>query len=174
MSAQLTGFPTLKPAFVIKANIGAVSPVGLIHTGSTSLHFEVTSGTIETVPGFEPAFKAEVKFAADWFTIDHDKKNGRVDIRCIAKTAEGHAIDLRSQGVIELAPPMAKIFSMDPEMKTTPFGYTTAWATMTVADPALKSLESSTFVGNSRIIVAETGITIEVRQSLVVPSTVDE
>jgi hypothetical protein len=29
MSAQLTGFPTLKPAFVIKANIGAVSPVGM-------------------------------------------------------------------------------------------------------------------------------------------------
>ena len=79
------------------------------------------------MPGFEPAFKAEVKFAADWFTIDHDKKNGRVDIRCIAKTAEGHAIDLRSQGVIELAPPMAKIFSMDPEMKTTPFGYTSEY-----------------------------------------------
>jgi hypothetical protein len=45
---------------------------------------------------------------------------------------------------------------------------------MTVADPALKSLESKTFVGNSRIIVAETGITIEVRQSLVVPSTAEE
>jgi hypothetical protein len=37
------------------------------------------------VPGFEPAFKANVSFGADWFTIDHDNKFGRVDIRAIAK-----------------------------------------------------------------------------------------
>ncbi|KAK4240601.1 hypothetical protein C8A03DRAFT_31307 [Achaetomium macrosporum] len=174
MSTELTGFPSLKPAFVIKAHIGNINPLGTIHTGQTSIHFEVASGTIETVPGFEPAFKANVTFGADWFTIDYDKKYGRVDIRAIAKTEQGHPIDIRSQGVIEMSPPMAKIFSMDPEMKTTPFGFTTAWATLTVADPALKALESSTFVGNSRMIVDQTGVTVEVRQSLVVPSTINE
>jgi hypothetical protein len=37
------------------------------------------------VPGFEPAFKANISFGADWFTIDFDHKFGRVDVRAIAK-----------------------------------------------------------------------------------------
>jgi hypothetical protein len=42
---------------------------------------------------------------------------------------------------------------------------------LTVADPALKALENSVFAGNSRMIVDEKGVTVEVRQSLVVAST---
>ncbi|KAH9209735.1 hypothetical protein DL95DRAFT_476503 [Leptodontidium sp. 2 PMI_412] len=171
MSAQLSGFASLKPAFVIKGRISNVSPLGLTHSGSKSVHFEVSSGTIESVPGFEPAFQSELTFGADWFSFDHDLKHGRVDIRAIARTKQGFSIDLRSQGVIELAPPMAKIFNMEPDMVTVPFGMTTSWATMVVADPALKFLENSVFVGNSRMIVDEQGVSIEVRQSLVVAST---
>ncbi|KAK6071769.1 hypothetical protein SCUP234_04648 [Seiridium cupressi] len=85
MSEQRSGFPELKPAFIIKARVGNVNPFGVTHTGSKAVHIEVGSGTIETVPGFEPAFKAELNFGADWFTIDHDAKYGRVEIRAIAK-----------------------------------------------------------------------------------------
>ncbi|KAI9730789.1 MAG: hypothetical protein M1818_008069 [Claussenomyces sp. TS43310] len=171
MSAKVSGFPSLEPAFIIKGRISNVSPLGLIHSGSKAVHFEVSSGTIESVPGFEPAFKSEITFGADWFSIDHDAKYGRVDIRAIAKTQEGFAIDVRSQGVIQLAPPMAKIFNMEPDMATVPFGMTTSSATLVVADPALKVLENSVFAGNSRMIVDQQGVTVEVRQSLVVPST---
>jgi hypothetical protein len=48
---------------------------------------------------------------------------------------------------------------------------TALWATLTVADPALKVLENSVFAGNNRMIVDKNGITVEVRQSLVVAST---
>lgn len=46
---------------------------------------EVPSGTIETVPGFEPAFRADVVFGGDWFSLDADGKYGRVNFRGIAK-----------------------------------------------------------------------------------------
>ncbi|KAK9414816.1 putative Lipid/polyisoprenoid-binding YceI-like domain-containing protein [Seiridium unicorne] len=174
MSEQRSGFPELKPAFIIKARVGNVNPFGVTHTGSKAVHIEVGSGTIETVPGFEPAFKAELNFGADWFTIDHDAKYGRVEIRAIAKTTEGFPIDLRSQGVIELTPPMAKIFGMEPDMATVPFGSSTSWATLTVADPALKSLENGLYAGNSRMIVDENGLTVEVRQSLIIASTAEK
>lgn len=41
-----------------------------------------------------------------------------------------------------------------------------------VADPALKEIENSTFVSNGRIIVHEKGLTVETRQSKVVPAAV--
>ena len=41
-----------------------------------------------------------------------------------------------------------------------------------VSDPKLKFLENSILVGNAQIIVDETGVTVENRQSLVVPTEV--
>lgn len=43
------------------------------------------TGTIETVPGYEPAFKATVNFGADWLRFDPDGSHGRIDLRGIAK-----------------------------------------------------------------------------------------
>lgn len=130
------------------------------------------TGTIETVPGFEPAFKASVNFGADWLSFDPDGKHARINLRGMAKTEEGHPIDFRYKGVIACASDVMKIFNQDPEMKSVPFGYATGSHTFLVADPKLKDLENSTFVSNGRIIVSETGLTVETRQSKVVPSTV--
>ena len=43
------------------------------------------TGTLETVPGFEPAFKANVNFGADWLSFDADGEHARIDLRGIAK-----------------------------------------------------------------------------------------
>jgi hypothetical protein len=45
---------------------------------------ELPTGTITTIPGFEPAFKAKVVFGADWLSVDPDGKRARVDVRGIA------------------------------------------------------------------------------------------
>ncbi|KAI1412763.1 hypothetical protein F5Y13DRAFT_162633 [Hypoxylon sp. FL1857] len=168
---KVTGFPSLQPAIITKVNIGDVNPLGIIHTGSKMTHYGTPTGTIETVPGFEPAFKANVCFGADWLSFDPDRQHGRIDLRGIARTEEGHSIDFRYTGVIEMAPEVHKIFDMAPDAKTVPFGFATGTHTFLVADPALKKLENSSFVSNGRIIVAETGLTVETRQSIVIPST---
>jgi len=96
-----------------------------------------------------------------------------------------------------MPPEVSKIFNMDADMATVPFGNASefirllfcCWLggtlkadwlrvrkagshTFLVADPALKDLENSVFVSNGRILVTEKGLVVETRQSLVVASTV--
>ncbi|KAI1444242.1 hypothetical protein F5Y02DRAFT_419335 [Annulohypoxylon stygium] len=85
MSGELSGFPTLKPAIITKVNIGELNDLGTIHNGSRLMHFGTPTGTIESVPGFEPAFKATVNFGADWLSFDPDGTHGRIDLRGMAK-----------------------------------------------------------------------------------------
>ncbi|KAI9164119.1 Adenylate-forming reductase [Paramyrothecium foliicola] len=116
---------------------------GTLHNGSKMTHYGTPSGTIESVPGYEPAFKATVNFGADWLSFDPDGEHGRIDLRGMARTENGSSIDFRYVGVIKMAPEVHKIFDMDPEMATVPFGFATGSHTFTVADPALKDLENN-------------------------------
>ncbi|KAK2772275.1 hypothetical protein CKAH01_13978 [Colletotrichum kahawae] len=171
MTDKFTGFPSLKPAVITKVNIGDINDLGKIFNGSQLTHFGIPTGTIETVAGFEPAFKANVVFGADWLSFDPDSNFARVDLKGIAKTEKGYAIDFRAAGVIRMIPEIKKIAAMDPTMATIPFGAITATHTFLTADPELKMLESSVFCSNSRFIVSETGLSVETRQALVVAST---
>ncbi|KAI1101540.1 hypothetical protein F4804DRAFT_294866 [Jackrogersella minutella] len=168
---NLPGFPSLSPAIIIRVDIGDVNPLGVIHSGSKLTHYGIPSGTIQTVPGFEPAFKANVSFGADWLSLDSDLQHGRVDVKGIARTVEGHSIDFRYTGVIKLSPEVHKILGLASDAKTVPFGLSTCSHTFVVADPALKKLENSSFVSNGCFIISETGLIAETRLSIVVPST---
>ncbi|KAL9124509.1 MAG: hypothetical protein Q9217_006163 [Psora testacea] len=168
---ELSGFPTLKPAIITKVDIADVHDLGTIHNGSKLTHYSTPTGTIESVPGYEPAFKAKVDFGADWLSFDPDGNHARIDLKGMARTEQGHAIDFRYRGVIKMPPEVGKLFNGDPTMVTVPFGHATGSHTFYVADPALKDLENSVFVSNGRIIVHEKGLTVETRQSLVVAST---
>ncbi|KAL8907094.1 MAG: hypothetical protein Q9171_005999 [Xanthocarpia ochracea] len=191
MPEELSGFPTLKPAIITKVDIRDVHDLGTIHNGSKLSHYGTPTGTIKSVPGFEPAFKANVDFGADWLSFDPDGHHARIDLRGMARTEQGHAIDFRYTGVIKMPPEVSKIFNMDPDMATVPFGHASeSFATsidveieeadereagshtFLVADPALKELENNVFVSNGRIAVTEKGLVVETRQSLVVASTV--
>ncbi|EYE89964.1 uncharacterized protein EURHEDRAFT_534610 [Aspergillus ruber CBS 135680] len=172
MATEQSGFPTLVPALITKVNIGDVNPLGVIHNGSTVTHFGTPTGTIETVTGFEPAFKANVNWGADWLSFDPDGQHARINLKGIARTEQGHSIDFRYKGVIRMADDVKKIFEFKPDMATVPFGYATGAHSFVVADPALKEIENSTFVSNGRIIVHEKGLTVETRQSKVVPAAV--
>lgn len=95
---------------------------GTIHTGSRLVHFECPTGTVESAPGFEPAFRAKINFGADWLSFDPDGKHARVDLKGMARTEEGYALDFRYEGVIKLDDDLMKIFNMQADMATVPFG----------------------------------------------------
>ncbi|TAQ89192.1 hypothetical protein B7494_g2483 [Chlorociboria aeruginascens] len=166
MAEKLVGFPSLTPAFIAKMHVTTVSDVGVTHFGNRLTHFETSSGTIESVPGFTPAFKANIIFGADWLSFDPDGKFGRINLKGIAKTTEEDlTIDFGYTGVIEMTPEVTKIFTMNPEMKTAPFGHAMGSWTILTADPKLKILENSMWTSSGRIIVAPTGLTVESRVS---------
>ncbi|KAF2710680.1 hypothetical protein K504DRAFT_523579 [Pleomassaria siparia CBS 279.74] len=62
MAEELSGFPTLVPAIITKVHIGEVNPLDIIHNGSKMTHYGTPTGSIQSVPGFEPSFKAEIDF----------------------------------------------------------------------------------------------------------------
>ncbi|OTA98539.1 hypothetical protein M426DRAFT_258518 [Hypoxylon sp. CI-4A] len=167
------GFPDLQPAIISKIHIGEIQILGSLHDSSRTIHFGMPTGTIETVPGFEPAFKAEVNFGADWMSFDAEDKFSRVNLRGVAKTDKGHSIDYHYTAVAKLEPSLRKLLTGAPDAETIPFGLATGHYKYRVGDPGLKELENNVFVGNARIIKNDSGVmTVETRQSLVISSTV--
>ncbi|KAF2204148.1 hypothetical protein GQ43DRAFT_365293, partial [Delitschia confertaspora ATCC 74209] len=98
-------------------------PQGAIHTGSRLTHFECPSGTEEILPGYEGTpFKANVGFGADWLPFDPNGEHVCIDLKAIAKTKDEENISFGYLGIIKMVPSVKKLFSMDPEAKTLPFG----------------------------------------------------
>lgn len=54
---------------------------------------EFHSGSMETVPGFEPKISAKVISGSDWLYFDADQGHLRVNVKGMAKLAE-HSIYL--------------------------------------------------------------------------------
>lgn len=56
---NMTGFPTLQPAFTVRVDIDAPLAVGA-QAGSPLVVVPMLSGTVKSEPGFEPALDAEL------------------------------------------------------------------------------------------------------------------
>ncbi|KAJ5712066.1 hypothetical protein N7488_006222 [Penicillium malachiteum] len=137
------------------------------------LEQETPTGTIETVPGFEPQFSAKVVFGADWLEFDPDKKHARINMKAVATTEDGKDISFGYEGIIELNEAVMKIFNMEPDSVSVPFGFSTGSHQFHSGDQALEELQNMTLVGNGHMLVDEETrvITVESRISRVVPAT---
>lgn len=60
--------------------------------------------------------------------FDPDNEHGRIDLKAVAKTEDGQNISFGYVGVITMNEGLRKIFTMDPEMKTVPFGNASKFA----------------------------------------------
>lgn len=99
----------------------------LFKNGADAGPQETPTGSIETVEGFEPAFKATVGFGADWLSFDPDGQHARIDLKAVARTEDGHSISFGYVGVITLDDDLRKIFTASPDAKTIPFGNASAF-----------------------------------------------
>ncbi|KAI9819305.1 MAG: hypothetical protein M1827_007462 [Pycnora praestabilis] len=140
---------------------------------------EFHSGSIETVPGFEPKLSAKVISGSDWLYFDADQGHIRVNVKGMARTEDGVAIGFIYSGPIELNEYTKPFFAEDPKPKTIPFGSSSSlYATTTkqlgifkVGDPKYKFLENSAFCSNGRFIFEGGQLTAESRISRTIPST---
>ncbi|KAI9046046.1 DUF3237 domain-containing protein [Aspergillus affinis] len=191
MSPPIINFPSLQPAIVWKVNVGAGHPIGPRQSGASLVHFETPTGTVETVEGFEPKFKANVVFGADWLEFDPDQKHARINMKAIARyyyrsieedflranvyrrTEDGKEISFGYTGIIDTNEAVLKIFHQQPDSVSVPFGFSTGAHTFHSGDPELQELQNFTLIGNGRMLVDEKTriITVESRLSKVVPAT---
>ncbi|EED19834.1 conserved hypothetical protein [Talaromyces stipitatus ATCC 10500] len=173
MGAPTVNYPTVVPAINQVVDVVAKRVVGVRENGPTLIHFEFGKGTLETVEGFEPAFKAEIFHGADWLSFDSDEKHARIDVKAVAQTEDGETINFPYHGVVTLDKDVLSIFNMEPTSKTIPFGASTNTHYFHCGSEKLKELENMTFIGNSRMIVNEEtrAIQVETRISRVIAAT---
>ena len=72
--------------------------------------------------GFEPAFKASVNFGADWSSFDADQRHARLQLKVVGRTDEGSSISLDYNSIMRVDEAVAKVFTMQPNAKSLPFG----------------------------------------------------
>ncbi|KAL2862202.1 DUF3237 domain-containing protein [Aspergillus lucknowensis] len=163
---QMSGFPTLRPAYILKLRVGEGNPVGAVQSGSEFVHY--AKGTISTIPGAAPEVNAQVLFAGDWLYFDPDKQHARMNVKGVARTLRGEGINFSYSGVSKVTPELAGIFSGQP--RTVPFGLSTMRVIFEVGSERLKELENSTWIGNGRFLYEEGKLLVEVRIAQVVAS----
>lgn len=170
-----TGFASLKPSLVMKVNVGDASPIGEVSNGSNHYHFATNSGTIKSIPGSGLDLDFQIVFGGDWLYFDADKGRARVNLRGVAKDAEGVPVSFTYTGIALMNEGTGKIFSYSPEAKTIPFGSSTTIHTFESGHPKYKFLENKSWAGNGRFVVHPEGmlkgLNVESRVSELVPST---
>ncbi|KAI2463318.1 hypothetical protein F4781DRAFT_437551 [Annulohypoxylon bovei var. microspora] len=169
---QLSGFPKLKPAYILKINLGNVLTVGNIASGEKLLHVDTGTGSLTTAEGYEHQVTGEVIYGADWMFNDPDEQHARPNTKILIKTDDGVILSSEYTGVAIFSEPIRKMWAGDPSIKTFPFGISTTTHTFSTGDPKYKHLEKKTFVGNGRFVINENprSITVESRISEVVAS----
>ncbi|CAJ2505586.1 Uu.00g129800.m01.CDS01 [Anthostomella pinea] len=166
-------FPTLKPAFIVKAwGISDQFPCGDVWTGGTLLAVPFYDGIVESVGGFEPRFKFEIKHGCDYFKIDQDKAHGRLVVKVILSDDEGRAVTMTVYGICELNNVNMPILMGDPSAASAPFGYSMEHISFESGHDGYKPLESMLFAGSQRFTAGGHGsLGIEVRASRIISGT---
>jgi RNA polymerase I-specific transcription initiation factor RRN6 len=81
----MSGFPSLQPAFTVRAQIDAPMKVGG-QTGPQLAIVPMTSGTVKSEEGFEPQLDGELHGVGyDYIHSDADGGNMRLDVRSQVK-----------------------------------------------------------------------------------------
>ncbi|KAI0891390.1 hypothetical protein F4806DRAFT_506597 [Annulohypoxylon nitens] len=169
---QLSGYPKLKPAYILKINLGNILTVGNIASGTKLLHVDTSTGTLTTAEGYEHKVTGEVIYGGDWMFNDPDQQHARPNIKILIKTDDGLILSAEYTGVAVFSEPIKKMWAGDPSITTFPFGISTTTHTFSTGDPKYKFLETKTFVGNGRFVINENprSITVESRISEVIAS----
>ncbi|EED18134.1 hypothetical protein TSTA_118980 [Talaromyces stipitatus ATCC 10500] len=107
---NLSGFPRLKPAYILKVSpqlelsswflwafvrrldinmpqihVTTGRPVGTIVSGSNLIHWETGSGTLTTAEGYEQLVEANVEYGSDWLLFDPDNGHARPQLKLLAR-----------------------------------------------------------------------------------------
>ncbi|KAL5349471.1 hypothetical protein ACLOAV_005764 [Pseudogymnoascus australis] len=162
------GFPTLVPAFTLKANIK-----GHPATGATSRHPEgisvvdITSGSLISADNYPIKLNAVFLSGSDYIKPDTSGAFLRLDVKSLLKDESGALITLYYTGHVETTEAIMKALSGAPDAKTVEFGNISTHVTFETGAPELRLLEQRIYVGNGRFIVEDGNLVVEYKISQV-------
>ncbi|KAJ5279982.1 hypothetical protein N7478_005354 [Penicillium angulare] len=153
--------PKLELCFKFRGYISKQNTVNLgsVKSGATRVVIPITHGFIEG-----KGLNAQVlPGGGDWITSDSEMKVAYLDIRTQARTAEGHAVSLRYEGILHGDEQSRKVLGWAPDAKTTDFGDHQWFITplMETSDPKMKWIEETMFMGQGHFVVEEVHSAVE-------------
>ncbi|KAL5120858.1 hypothetical protein ACEQ8H_001339 [Pleosporales sp. CAS-2024a] len=175
---QSTGFPRLKPAYVLKINLGNILRVGTVGSGQTLSLVETGTGSITTADRYDDPVEGEVVYGADWLINEPDNEHAIPNLRLLIKTNDGAVLSSEYTGVGVFSQPVVDMWAGDANAKTFPFGISGKreqahdYHSNESGHGKYKHLQYKVFVGNGRFVVNENprSFTVESRISEVIPS----
>ncbi|KAK4673960.1 hypothetical protein QC763_0019390 [Podospora pseudopauciseta] len=168
---QLPGYPRLKPAYILKINIGNILKVGTVGSGQNLSLVETGTGTLTTAEGYDCPVDGEIVYGADWLLNEPDGEHAIPNLKLLIKTKDGAILSSEYTGTGVFSKPVLDMWAGDENAKTFPFGISSTYHTFQSGDPKYKHLQYKTFVGNGRFVVNDDrSITVESRISEVIPS----
>ncbi|KFZ18518.1 hypothetical protein V502_04056 [Pseudogymnoascus sp. VKM F-4520 (FW-2644)] len=160
------GFPTLVPAFTLKANLK-----GHPATGPTSRHpggisvVDILSGTLISAPTYPIELSAVFLNGCDYIKPDPTGAFLRLDVKSLLRDKSGAYITLYYTGHVETSEAILKALSGAPDAKTVEFGNISTHVTFETDSPEFHLLEQKIYVGNGRFIVEDGNLSIEYKIS---------
>ncbi|KAF2403523.1 hypothetical protein EJ06DRAFT_527148 [Trichodelitschia bisporula] len=165
----MSGFPSIQPAFTVLVAIASPLAIGSASRGTPLAVVPMTSGTVKSEPGFEPALNAELDGVGyDYIRTDGSGTHMRLDVRSQLKDTSGSLIAMYYKGAVRLSPETVKVLSGAPDAKTTEFGDSVVNFSFETGAERFKALETMTFVGAGRFVVKKDGLAVEYKVSRVI------
>ncbi|KAF2708982.1 hypothetical protein K504DRAFT_433720 [Pleomassaria siparia CBS 279.74] len=164
---NMSGFPSLEPAFTVSVNIDAPLAVGA-QAGRDLVIVPMVKGTVKSEPGFEPALNAELHgIGYDYIHNDANSANMRLDVRSQVKNDDGTIFAMYYKGTVALT---AAVLGGAPDAKTTEYGDSFVNFTFETGNTKYKELENGTYVAAGHFVKTpgEAGLIVEYKVSKVV------
>ncbi|OAA68553.1 Outer membrane protein, beta-barrel [Niveomyces insectorum RCEF 264] len=153
--------PTLEPYFTMRGYMSKDYSHNLnaIWSGPHRVIVPIVSGFLNG-----PNFEAEiVPGGGDWILRDPSTGVAHLDVRTMARTADGHSTYIHYSGVLKIDEKAGEVLSWSPSAKSTNFGdhHWFSGPIMETSDPKMKWIEDTLWVGEGRFVVHEKGSAVE-------------
>ncbi|KAF2672471.1 hypothetical protein BT63DRAFT_477234 [Microthyrium microscopicum] len=142
----MSGFPSLKPAFTVRAKIDPGWSVGSASRGTPLTVVPMVGGTVKSEPGFEPAVDAELHGVGyDYIRGDATGGHLRLDVRSQLKTKDGELVAMYYKGPMFTSPAVMRVLTHAEDMKTTEYGDSFMTFEFETGSEKYKELETMVF-----------------------------
>ncbi|EUC50753.1 hypothetical protein COCMIDRAFT_81025 [Bipolaris oryzae ATCC 44560] len=168
--SEMSGFPSLQPAFTVRVEIDAPMQVGG-QSGPQLAIVPMTSGTVKSEEGFEPKLDGVLHGVGyDYIHNDADGANMRLDVRSQVKNHDGTVLAMYYKGTVKLTPSIGAILTGAPDAKTTEYGDSFVSFSFETGNPKYAELQNGTYVAAGHFVkeAGKPGTIVEYKVSKVV------
>jgi len=150
----MSGFPSLQPAFTVRAKLDPSMQVGSASRGTPLAIVPMVGGYVKSEPGFMPTVDAELHGVGyDYIRADASGTHLRLDVRAQLKDTSGDLIAMFYKGPLAFSEGVKKVITGAADAKTTGYGDSFMTFEFETGSNTFKPLETMVFCASGRFVM---------------------